>query len=806
MEKKKIVLLFESPTGYDQGLLYGISRYVSERNHWRIHFYPFGGFTDSSLLNSGQKSSNTDSGSLITDTKTLKNILTDRKKNELDRILHWKPDGLIVRVSDPFVLSFFKKTGIPILDLGDEEESAGETVNGPSIRVDERALCDLAVSHFLERGIRNLSFYRYGQSKRMARRERHFEKTCAQYGLSFDAFHEDPEQSVQNRSPEFSELEKDRFFNWLKKQPKPFGIWAESDSTAVRLLDLFSQSDIRVPEEIGVLGTGNCLSLCSMADPTLSSIDTAPEKIGYQGAVLLDQRINHCQTDLVQTILIPPEGVTARKSTDFLTVDNPDAARIVHYIRMNAIYGITVADIQREFDMIPRTLQRLMKKSLGRTAEAEIRNVKIEYAKDLLTDPKLTMPQVAEQSGFPSAAGFVRVFKEKTGLTPVQFREKYSEKGISLFTPKFDRNQIRIKPLAERENDKNIRTDCVNPLLFPITLSDRARWDIDQTADQILRARDRGAARILAFGSHSIKDGLSRVLVRLMEGGWITHFAADGAGIIHDWEYAFQGETGENVRKYTAEGQFGIWDETGKYINAAIIIGAWQGLGYGESIGKMIEEEGINIPSDRDLLNDIISGTADEEGGGSADRAAAAADLLSAKRRFHLPDGFVRISHPYREFSLAHRARLNGIPFTCHPMFGYDVIYTHPMNKGAAIGRAAESDFLSFVDSVSKLDGGVYLSIGSSVMSPMVFGKALSMVRNISLRKGKAVNDFSIHVVDLLDSNWDWSQKKEPPANDPAYNLRFCRAFSQMGGSLNYCGADCRSWLVALLRKLENYD
>ena len=127
----------------------------------------------------------------------------------------------------------------------------------------------------------------------------------------------------------------------------------------------------------------------------------------------------------------------------------------------------------------------------------------------------------------------------------------------------------------------------------------------------------------------------------------------------------------------------------------------------------------------------------------------------------------------------------------------------HELPPEEAVGRTAERDFLSFVDSVSRLEGGVYLSVGSAVMSPMIFEKALSMSRNVARQRGGAIENFSIHVVDLANSAWDWVRDGEPPQDNPAYYLRFCKTFSRMGGRMTYTSADNRSFLVALLRELE---
>jgi hypothetical protein len=367
---------------------------------------------------------------------------------------------------------------------------------------------------------------------------------------------------------------------------------------------------------------------------------------------------------------------------------------------------------------------------------------------------------------------------------------------------RFDRDAIHARPLRDRKNKLTIENVVVDPAGYTPVLSPEAASDICAAAREIRSARERGAAVILAFGAHSIKNGLARVLTLLMEGGWVSHFATNGAGVIHDWEFSFQGQSGEDVKRYVTEGQFGIWAETDAYINLALLVGGWRGLGYGESVGAMISEDGLHVPADAELAAAISAGAADGASEQEIAKAAAAADLRAVARHFALPSGKLEIAHPYKSYSLACAAYRAGVPFTCHPMFGHDIIYTHPMNRGAAVGRTAEPDFLSFVDSVSRLEGGVYLSVGSSVMSPMIFEKALSMARNVSRARGESIQDFTIHVVDLAESIWDWSAKGEPPIDNPAYYWRFCKTFSRMGGRMSYTSADNRSWLTSLLNEL----
>lgn len=363
---------------------------------------------------------------------------------------------------------------------------------------------------------------------------------------------------------------------------------------------------------------------------------------------------------------------------------------------------------------------------------------------------------------------------------------------------KFDRDRLHIRKLSERESRVDIERDHVRLSENP-SLPERSMELIKKTAGRIRMARNNGKPVMIAFGAHTIKNGLAPVLQKLMDGGWLTHLSTNGAGIIHDWEFAWSGKSSEDVRKYIGEGQFGIWEETGFYINLAILTGACEGLGYGESVGKMISREGLNIP-DANALNEKFSKGFNSD----PDIAAASADLAGALQKLDLKPGFLKIPHPFKKYSVQAHAFSLGIPFTGHPMIGHDIIYTHPLNNGGAIGRTALRDFLSFVDSISNIDGGVYISLGSAVMSPMIFEKAFSMAMNVSLQEDRPIKGHYILVADLAPSDHDWENDGEPSADDPAYYLRYCKTFSRMGGEMHYLNADNRTLLPALLHELEN--
>lgn len=363
---------------------------------------------------------------------------------------------------------------------------------------------------------------------------------------------------------------------------------------------------------------------------------------------------------------------------------------------------------------------------------------------------------------------------------------------------KFDRSRVHQKPLAERKNKVNIaqiyiRTTDPRPALPPAACE-----QIRRTARHILEARAAGRSVMLAFGAHSIKNGLGPLMVEFLRRGWITHLATNGAGIIHDWEFAYQGMSSEPVYKNLPQGTFGTWEETGFSLNLAITAGVREGHGYGASVGKAIAEQGIRVPSEQELIDSIRDGR-------SPAHAAASADLLASVRKAQLEPGWHAIPTPFGKYSLQAGAYRLGVASTAHPMFGHDIIYTHHLNCGAAIGRAAELDFLSYADSVSRLNGGVYLSVGTAVMSPMVFEKAYAMVQNVALQRGGRLDRHRILVVDLAEPRWNWFTQGEPPRSNPEYHTPYMRLFLRTKPlGMNFLTADNRAFLLELYYELSN--
>ena len=363
---------------------------------------------------------------------------------------------------------------------------------------------------------------------------------------------------------------------------------------------------------------------------------------------------------------------------------------------------------------------------------------------------------------------------------------------------RLDAGRIRTFPLAERRNLLNIRELAIDPEQPPPEISEELIGRIDRLSGRILAARKKGASVMLAYGAHLVKNGCAPAVNALIEQGYVTHLATQGAGVIHDWEFAYQGASGESVRENTSVGRFGSWEETGRWINLVVIAGAAEGLGFGEAVGRLIVEGGLTLPEANTLRDQILKAPA-------ARLTAARSDLLRAVERFALPAGRLEVEHPFKQYSILAAAYKRGIPLTVHPGIGYDIIVNHPMYHGAAIGRAAQTDAQVFAQQVEGLDGGVYISVGSAIMSPQVFEKALSAVNNLREQDGRPyVKDHYLAIVDIQDAGgWDWSTG-EPPSDNPAYYLRYCKSFGRMGGTLDYLQCDNRDFLAGLLDQLKS--
>src|SRR5271165_6718176 len=223
-----------------------------------------------------------------------------------------------------------------------------------------------------------------------------------------------------------------------------------------------------------------------------------------------------------------------------------------------------------------------------------------------------------------------------------------------------DLKRVKVYPLAERASLSSLEQMIVDPKAAARPVGPEIHQAIQDCGRKVQAARRQGASVILMYGAHLIKNGALRLVNLLIEQGWLTHLATNGAGTIHDWELAFQGMTEESVKDNVATGTFGTWDETGRYAHLALLAGSLEEDGYGRCLGRMIAENGVTLPAPELLEFSLRTET-------SHPLSAARAELVWAMRSQKLPAGRIEIVHPWREHSVLATAFRSGVPLTVHP-------------------------------------------------------------------------------------------------------------------------------------------
>lgn len=215
---------------------------------------------------------------------------------------------------------------------------------------------------------------------------------------------------------------------WVRGLPRPVGIFATNDIWGVQLAEVCLRADLRVPEDVAILGVDDDDLLCEFARPALSSIAVPAQRIGYEAAREVDRLLRGVQARS-RPLLFPPLGVIARRSTDILAIEDGEVAASLRFIRQHAYQPIRVTDLLRVVPTSRRSLERRFRKVLGRSILDEIRRVHVERASQLLAQTDLTLNSIAERSGFTDAKRFSTVFRQMVGMTPSAYRRRTMTRG-----------------------------------------------------------------------------------------------------------------------------------------------------------------------------------------------------------------------------------------------------------------------------------------------------------------------------------------------------------------------------------------
>ena len=375
-KRKAVALLIETSNAYSRELLHGIHDWMRLHRDWAVYLSEHGrGAVPASWL-----------------------------KN-------WKGDGIVARIETSAIDRAVRATGLPVVNVSATEVGMGF----PSVVSDSAAVSGLAARHLRDCGF--LQFAYCGDA-RFDWSKCHGDNFCKQLrseGLECSRY-EVPAESAGEPARVRSGTER-----FLKRLPKPVGIMCCYDILGQQVLDACRALNLRVPDEVAVIGQHNDDLLCDLCDPPLSSVIPNARRAGFEAAQML-QHLMEGKKLRADRVEMPPLGVATRQSTDVVAVADPQLADALRFIRAHACDGINVSDVLRAVPMSRTLLERKCREALGRAPYEEILTCRMNQARQLLQMTSLSIAAIAERSGFGAAERFSVVCRQVTGMSPRELR------------------------------------------------------------------------------------------------------------------------------------------------------------------------------------------------------------------------------------------------------------------------------------------------------------------------------------------------------------------------------------------------
>ena len=329
---------------------------------------------------------------------------------------YWEGDGIlaILLESRPDVTRYLRRQRVPIVAMSADVPE----LRVPRVLFDNYRIGQLGAEHLLERGFRNLAFYRFSNTIDVREREEGFRQTIEAAGCQCRLLHWQVAQGRRARRP---------WFAWLQEQlrglPFPVGIMAQSDNRAFQLISACEAAGLAVPEQAAVVGVDNDEYACEFAAVPTSSVDSNREHLAYEAAALLDRLIGGEKAP-AEPMVVAPRGMVVRRSSDLLAIDHEAVTRALSFIWEHFAEPIDTADVVAVSRMSRCGAYRAFEKHVGRSIGDEIARKRLERAKELLVQSSEKLHRVARASGFGSGEHFSRVFTRVVGTTPSAFRQE----------------------------------------------------------------------------------------------------------------------------------------------------------------------------------------------------------------------------------------------------------------------------------------------------------------------------------------------------------------------------------------------
>jgi LacI family transcriptional regulator len=371
----KIGLMLNPSIGYERDLMGGIAKYSNLHGPWSFYSIPGKG------------------------------------GEALPHWPNWELDGVFI--TDKYDVDFVLKKQIPCISILVRNEISGI----PNVVPDDAEVGRLGARYFADRGFKQFAFCSDEGIGWAQRRYESFQAALAERGFSVYKF------NVQNDRIAISE--RLGLVDTIKTWPKPMAVLAANDRCGRQVVDMCRQADVRVPEEVSVLGVDNDDYICALSNPPLSSITFNLESSGYDAARQLHEIIEGRQNGQLENIFVHPVEVFQRQSTSLFAVEDGLVAAAINFISRNEKSPMQVVDVAEHTGVAARALQKRFQQFLGRSIHAEIRRVRAEYIAKLLLETNMTVADIADAMGYNCDNHMSRFFKQVKGMAISQFRKQY---------------------------------------------------------------------------------------------------------------------------------------------------------------------------------------------------------------------------------------------------------------------------------------------------------------------------------------------------------------------------------------------
>lgn len=366
---RRIGLAVDAVAAYGRGVIRGIMTYCRSNPRWMITVEPLWSF------------------------------------GALPDIREWDVDGLIVQTFSRDFEQAVLDMGIPVTNVSNFCPGADRL---PTIVPDDIAIGRMAANYLLSLGFRRLGYCWSGDTPYGELRLSSFRARAAEVGIRVEE----------------CDATKQDIRAWLSNLEKPIGVLGANDDWAHRALNIARRLEIKVPDEIAILGVDNDELFNVLVTPSLSSIAVPAEDVGYQAAALLERILSGEKVAAAAPMLLPPLRIVPRESTDVLNVADPDVVAAIRFIRENAANPLQVDDVVENVALSRRSLERRFRDLVGHSISDEIRRAHLERAKELLLTTELSMAQIARSAGFVNATRLGVVFQSELGESPSEFRRR----------------------------------------------------------------------------------------------------------------------------------------------------------------------------------------------------------------------------------------------------------------------------------------------------------------------------------------------------------------------------------------------